>query len=102
MTLSRQNPVLMIFEDAHWIDPSSLELFGRIVDIIPTLRVLLIVTFRPEFKAPRIGCNEAKQIAKRLLGAPRSLHRLIALSHGVVHRCLAISRGWSKMPDTAA
>ena len=40
--LSRQNPVLMIFEDAHWTDPTSLELFGRIVDRIPSLRVLLI------------------------------------------------------------
>ena len=32
--LSRQNPVLMIFEDAHWTDPTSLEVFGRIVDRI--------------------------------------------------------------------
>jgi class 3 adenylate cyclase/predicted ATPase len=53
--LSRQNPLLMIFEDAHWTDPTSLELFGRIVDKIPTLRVLLIVTFRPEFEPPWIG-----------------------------------------------
>jgi len=53
--LSRQNPVLMIFEDAHWTDPTSLELFGRIVDRIPRLRVLLIVTFRPEFEPPWIG-----------------------------------------------
>ena len=45
----------MIFEDAHWTDPTSLELFGRIVDRIPTLRVLLIVTFRPEFEPPWIG-----------------------------------------------
>ena len=35
--------------------PTSLELFGRIVDKIPTLRVLLIVTFRPEFEPPWIG-----------------------------------------------
>ncbi len=53
--LTRQNPVLMIFEDAHWADPTSLELFGRAVDRIATLRVLLIVTFRPEFEAPWIG-----------------------------------------------
>src|SRR5271170_3494489 len=45
----------MIFEDAHWTDPTSLELLGRIVDKIPTLRVLLIVTFRPEFEPPWIG-----------------------------------------------
>jgi class 3 adenylate cyclase len=51
----RQNPVLMIFEDAHWTDPTSLELFGRIIDKIPNLRVLLIVTFRTEFEPPWIG-----------------------------------------------
>ena len=53
--LTRQNPVLMIFEDAHWTDPTSLEAFGRVVDRIATLRVLLIVTFRPEFDPPWIG-----------------------------------------------
>jgi predicted ATPase len=50
--LARRNPVLMIFEDAHWTDPTSLEAFGRTVDQIKTLPVLLIVTFRPEFNAP--------------------------------------------------
>jgi class 3 adenylate cyclase len=53
--LSRQNPVLMIFEDAHWADPTSLEAFSRTVDRIRTLRVLLLVTFRPEFEPPWIG-----------------------------------------------
>lgn len=53
--LTRRNPVLMIFEDAHWSDPTSLEAFGRVVDVIATLPVLLIVTFRPEFEAPWIG-----------------------------------------------
>jgi class 3 adenylate cyclase/predicted ATPase len=53
--LARQNPVLMIFEDVHWTDPTSLEVFGRCVDRIATLRVLLIVTFRPEFESPWIG-----------------------------------------------
>ncbi len=53
--LSRQTPVLMIFEDAHWTDPTSLEAFGRAVDRVRTLRVLLIVTYRPEFEPPWIG-----------------------------------------------
>jgi class 3 adenylate cyclase len=53
--LAQQSPVLMIFEDAHWADPTSLEVFGRIVDRIATLRVVLIVTFRPEFEPPWIG-----------------------------------------------
>ena len=53
--LARQDPVLMIFEDAHWTDPTSLEVFGRIIDRVRSLRVLLIVTFRSEFQAPWIG-----------------------------------------------
>ena len=53
--LTRRNPVLMIFEDAHWTDPTSLEVFGRVVNGIAILPVLLIVTFRPEFDPPWIG-----------------------------------------------
>jgi len=53
--LTRANPVLMIFEDAHWIDPTSLEAFARTVDRLRALPVLLIVTFRPEFEPPWIG-----------------------------------------------
>jgi class 3 adenylate cyclase/predicted ATPase len=52
---ARKGPVLMIFEDAHWADPTSLEAFGRAVDRIATRRVLLLVTYRPEFEPPWIG-----------------------------------------------
>ena len=53
--LTQQNPVLMIFEDAHWADPTSIELLGRTVDRNPSLRVLLIITFRQEFAQSWIG-----------------------------------------------
>jgi class 3 adenylate cyclase/tetratricopeptide (TPR) repeat protein len=53
--LSRSNPILMIFEDVHWIDPTSLESLGRTVDRLRRLGVLLIVTYRPEFEPPWIG-----------------------------------------------
>jgi class 3 adenylate cyclase/tetratricopeptide (TPR) repeat protein len=53
--LTRQSTVLMIFEDAHWTDPTSLEVLGLVVERIRTLPVLLIVTFRPEFEPPWIG-----------------------------------------------
>jgi class 3 adenylate cyclase/predicted ATPase len=52
---ARKNPILMIFEDAHWSDPTSLEALGRAVDRIATLPVLLLITFRPEFEPPWIG-----------------------------------------------
>jgi class 3 adenylate cyclase/tetratricopeptide (TPR) repeat protein len=54
-TVARKNPVLMIFEDAHWSDPTSLEAFGRTVNRVATLPVLLLITFRPEFEPPWIG-----------------------------------------------
>ena len=53
--LAQAKPVLMIFEDVHWIDPTSLEVVGRTVDRLRTLGVLLIVTYRPEFEPPWIG-----------------------------------------------
>jgi class 3 adenylate cyclase len=53
--LSRSKPVLMIFEDAHWSDPTSLEALGRAVDRLRTLGVLLIITYRPEFEPQWIG-----------------------------------------------
>jgi class 3 adenylate cyclase/predicted ATPase len=55
MALSEQTPVLMIFEDAHWIDPTSLEALGRGIDRIKSYGVLLIVTHRPEFGPPWTG-----------------------------------------------
>ena len=66
--LTRQNPVLMIFEDAHWIDPTSLEALGRAVDRIRTLGVLLIVTFRPDFNAPWAGRSHVMSLALNRLG----------------------------------
>jgi class 3 adenylate cyclase/predicted ATPase len=55
--LTGQRPLLMIFEDAHWADPTSLELFGRVVGEIASRRGLLILTFRPgpKFEPPWIG-----------------------------------------------
>jgi predicted ATPase len=66
--LSRTNPVLMIFEDVHWIDPTSLEALGRAVDRIRTLAVLLIVTYRPEFKPPWVGQPHVTPITVNRLG----------------------------------
>ena len=53
--LVRQRPVLMIFEDAHWIDPSSRELLDTTIERVARLPVLLVTTFRPEFHPPWTG-----------------------------------------------
>jgi class 3 adenylate cyclase/predicted ATPase len=67
-TLAQQYPVFMIFEDAHWTDPTSLEVLGRIVDRVRSLRVLLIVTFRPEFDAPWLGRSHVTTLMLNRLG----------------------------------
>jgi hypothetical protein len=53
--LAHQEPVLMVFEDAHWIDPTSRDLLDLTVEHVRSLPVLLIVTFRPEFQPPWTG-----------------------------------------------
>ena len=53
--LTKTEPVLAILEDAPWIDPTSLDVFGRLVEGIPDLRALFVVTSRPEFVAPWLG-----------------------------------------------
>ena len=53
--LAARQPVLMVFEDAHWIDPTTREALDLIIDRVSALRVLVIVTFRPEFTPPWVG-----------------------------------------------
>jgi class 3 adenylate cyclase/tetratricopeptide (TPR) repeat protein len=66
--LASRQPVLMIFEDVHWTDPTSLEAFGRTVDRIKTLPVLLVVTFRPEFNPPWVGQSRVTSVTLNRLG----------------------------------
>jgi class 3 adenylate cyclase/predicted ATPase len=66
--LAGQQPLLMIFEDVHWIDPTSLEVLGLTVDLVKTLPALLIVTFRPEFNAPWVGQAHVTSLALNRLG----------------------------------
>jgi class 3 adenylate cyclase/predicted ATPase len=74
--LARRRPLLMIFEDAHWTDPTSLELFGRAADRLAALRVLLLVTFRPEFAPPWIGRPHVTALTINRL-AQRDIHAMI-------------------------
>jgi len=61
-------PVLMVFEDAHWIDPTSRELLDLAVDLVRRLPVLLAITFRPEFQPPWAGRSHVTSVALNRLG----------------------------------
>jgi predicted ATPase len=61
--LARQQPLFMVFEDAHWIDPTSRELLDLTIEHVRSLPVLLIVTFRPEFQPPWTGQPQVTTLA---------------------------------------
>jgi class 3 adenylate cyclase/predicted ATPase len=61
--LARQKPVLMLFEDVHWADATSLEVLDLAVERIRTLPVLVLFTFRPEYEAPWTGLSHVTSIA---------------------------------------
>jgi predicted ATPase len=61
--LARQQPVVMVFEDTHWIDPTSRELLDLTIERVRNLPVLLIVTFRPEFQPPWTGQPQVTMLA---------------------------------------
>ncbi|MGD9507233.1 MAG: AAA family ATPase [Geminicoccaceae bacterium] len=50
--MARRGPVLVVWEDAHWADPTSLEFLGLVIDRVQTIRALVVITFRPEFVPP--------------------------------------------------
>lgn len=98
--LSVQQPTLIIFEDVHWIDTTSLELLSLIVDRVHDLRVMVVVTFRPEFTAPWIGQphvtalsinrltrNQCRVLVEQLTGEnqlpPQVLEHVLAKTDGV-------------------
>jgi hypothetical protein len=79
--LAAASPVLIIVEDAHWADQTSLDLINQFVVAIRRLPVLVIVTFRPEFRPPwagqsqvtmltlsRLAHREGAALAQRILG----------------------------------
>jgi class 3 adenylate cyclase/predicted ATPase len=61
--LAREQPVVMVFEDAHWIDPTSRELLDLTFERVRSLPVLLIVTFRPEFQPLWTGQPQVTMLA---------------------------------------
>ena len=61
--LAHRQPVIAVFEDAHWIDPTSRELLDLTVERVRSLPVLLVVTFRPDFQPPWTGEPQVTMLA---------------------------------------
>lgn len=77
----RQQPTLLILEDAHWLDPTSIEFFGMLMQDIGTLPTLLLVTCRPEFEPPWAALTGDNVIELTKL-PPAEILRIIAEQAG--------------------
>jgi class 3 adenylate cyclase/predicted ATPase len=60
---ARRQPMVVVFEDAHWMDPTSRELLDLTIERVRCLPVLLLVTFRPGFQPPRLGEPQVTMVA---------------------------------------
>jgi predicted ATPase len=86
---ARRQPVLVVVEDVHWADPTTLELLDQLIDRMASERVLLLITFRPEFEAGwqrrshvtaialnRLGRRQTTELAKAIAGGAELSHEL--------------------------
>ena len=98
-SLARTSSVLVILEDAHWIDHSTRELFDTLTDEVARMRVLVVVTHRPEFESKWAEKGHATQLMLNRLGRRdvgslvRSLTSDGALSEEVVQQILEKTDG---------
>ena len=67
-TLAAEQPVLLIFEDAHWIDPTSQELLDLVVPLVAAHHVLAVISHRPEYQPPWLGQGHVAPLALTRLG----------------------------------
>jgi class 3 adenylate cyclase/predicted ATPase len=94
--LAARRPVLMIVEDGHWLDPSSTELFERIIERIQTLPVLVLVTFRPEFQPPWTSYPHMTSLTLNRLGRRHSTEMIAAVAGGKPLPEEVLAQIWAK------
>ena len=82
MERAAQEPVLLIVEDLHWVDPSTLEFLSLLVDQGPTARILTLYTFRPQFSPPWPPRAHIAQLTLTRLPRPQVGQMVTAVAGG--------------------
>ena len=93
--LSRQRPILMVFDDLHWIDPSSRELLNWVIEQVARWPVLLLAMFRPEFQPPWIGQPHVTMLTLSRLDK----HDTAAIVTNVAGKSALPPRLWRRSPS---
>ena len=100
MAWCEQQPVLLVMEDLHWIDPSTREFLDLLIDQAPTLPLFVILTCRPVFQSPwgqrthvtslmlnRLSQQQVEQMLERVVNGkalpPEVIHHIVARTDGV-------------------
>jgi predicted ATPase len=92
-------PVIAVFEDAHWIDPTTLDVLSRLVASVARLHVLIVVTFRPEFAPPWAGAPHVTLLTLNRLAPPQCRDLVEAIvrdrpaNHDLIDEIVARSDG---------
>ena len=85
MRASDSDPVLIVLEDAHWIDATTLEMMARLVDSISRARLFVVVSARPDFTPPWLARPHATLITLGRLGRGECVQVVtsVAAAHGL-------------------
>src|SRR5262249_44750042 len=79
---AQRQPVLAVWEDLHWADPSTLDVLSLVLEQVPTARMLNLLTYRPEFRPPWPTRSHLTQVTLGRLGRPQVEAMLTSLTGG--------------------
>jgi predicted ATPase len=82
LRIAAQQPLLFVMEDLHWVDPTTLELLSLLVDQGPTARMLVLLTFRPDFSPPWTGRAHLTQVTLNRLPRRQAAEMTARVAHG--------------------
>ena len=82
LRIAAQQPLLLVMEDLHWVDPTTLELLSLLVDQGPTARILVLLTFRPDFSPPWTGRAHLTQVTLNRLPRRQAAEMTGRVAHG--------------------
>ena len=94
--LAARQPVVMVLEDGQWLDPTSTELFERLIECVQTLPVLLLITFRPEFAPPWTSYPHMTSLTLNRLGRRHSTEMIAAVGGGKPLPATISEQIWAK------